>query len=102
MMKFALAFAALALLMPGALAGTVNVAMRGSNFDPLVAQAHPGDAVVWTNRDPVGHTVTALDGSFDSGLIPAGGSYARTFGSAGVVPYRCTIHPTMVAVLVVA
>jgi nitrite reductase (NO-forming) len=55
-----------------------------------------GATVTWTDDDPgVPHTVTAVDGSFDSGLIQSGASYSHTFTSPGVFEYFCTLHPWM-------
>ena len=60
-----------------------------------------GTTVTWTNNDNVTHTVTADDGSFDSGNIAAGGTFKHTFSSAGTFNYHCTIHPGMKASVVV-
>lgn len=98
-MRIVLALAGLALLAPGAFAllaptplATHTVAMRGSMFDPPVLQIVAGDTVNWVNRDPGAHTVTDVLGGFDSGSIPASGSYARSFPSSGAVLYQCTFH----------
>jgi plastocyanin len=43
---------------------------------------------------------TATGSGFDTGIISPGTTSAPiTFSTAGTVPYRCTIHPTMVATL---
>lgn len=98
-MRIVLALAGLALLAPGALAflaptplATHNIDMQGSMYDPPVLHIAAGDVVNWVNRDAFGHTVTDVLGGFNSGNIPAGGSYARSFPSSGVVVYRCTFH----------
>jgi plastocyanin len=51
-----------------------------------------GVTIIWYNQDTTDHTVTANDGSFDSGPIPPGQYYSRTFNNPGNVPYYCTIH----------
>jgi plastocyanin len=38
------------------------------------------------------HTVTADDGSFDSGTLSSGKSFSYTFNTAGDFPYHCTFH----------
>jgi plastocyanin len=48
--------------------------------------------VTWTNNDSVPHTVTADDGSFDSGTLQPGQTFSHTFTSAGKVTYHCAIH----------
>ena len=50
---------------------------------------------MWVNEGNTPHTVTADDGSFDSGTLQPGESYSHTFQSAGMVPYHCSIHPFM-------
>jgi len=54
-----------------------------------------GTTVVWRNMDPVQHSVIADDGSFDSGLVDPGKSFAVTFTAAGVHAYHCMPHPFM-------
>jgi len=66
---------------------------------PLVVPA--GSTVTWTNDDIAPHTVTATDGSFDSGGFDPGESYSRVFSEPGRIDLWCTIHPFMVATLIV-
>ncbi len=47
------------------------------------------------------HTVTADDGSWDSGDVQPGATWRRTFDRPGTYPYHCTPHPFMQAVVVV-
>lgn len=56
-----------------------------------------GTTVTWTNNDATTHTVTADDGSFDSGDIAAGGKYSRKFTTTGTFAYHCSFHPMMTA-----
>jgi plastocyanin len=42
-----------------------------------------GTTVEWTNNDPLPHSVTAVDKSFNSGLIQPGKTYRHTFTRAG-------------------
>ena len=53
-----------------------------------------GDVVVWTNKDPFPHTVTA-PGAFDSGSIAAGKSWRFTAKKAGTFDYVCSLHSNM-------
>ncbi len=77
---------------PTAEAQQITVEMRSIAFNPRMITITPGTTVVWVNQDPVAHTVTADDGSFDSGLIQPGGMYQRTFNQPGTYPYYCRPH----------
>jgi plastocyanin len=78
---------------------THTVVIEGVHFDPQVLNVNAGDTIVWINHDPFPHTVTAPGGQFDSHAIAAGQSWKFTATKAGVFPYICTLHPTMVATL---
>ncbi len=57
-----------------------------------------GTTVTWTNDDPdIMHTVTAVDGSFDSGFFDSGASFSFTFNEPGDFEYFCLPHPWMKA-----
>lgn len=75
--------------------GADAITIQGFAFDPATAAVPMGTEVTWTNADPVPHTVTADDGSFDSGPLDQGGTFSMTFNEAGEVAYACAIHPTM-------
>ncbi|MGC2061970.1 MAG: cupredoxin domain-containing protein [Thermodesulfovibrionales bacterium] len=74
---------------------TVIVMIDGSAFSPEVAIVKVGGEVVWKNKDASPHTVTADDGSFDSGSLAQGAEYRRKFITAGTVKYSCDIHAYM-------
>lgn len=57
--------------------------------------------VLWTNDDTTEHTVTADDGSFDSGPISPGDNFDNTFDTPGDFGYHCSIHPFMTGVVIV-
>jgi plastocyanin len=71
------------------------VSIAGMAFSPASITTTVGATVTWTNNDNMAHTVTADDNSFDSGNIAAGGTFSRTFSSAGSFAYHCSIHPGM-------
>ena len=54
-----------------------------------------GDTVTWSNNGPTGHSATANDGSFDTGILQKGSSGSHTFSQAGTFSYICTPHPFM-------
>jgi plastocyanin len=85
------------------LAGLVRAADRPSTHEvviqgllnvPETLKVKRGDIVVWTNKDPFPHTVTA-PGAFDSGPIAAGKSWRLVARRAGTYAYVCTLHSNM-------
>jgi len=73
------------------------VIIKQMHFDPSQVTVQAGDTVEWKNEDIFSHTITADDGSFDSGLIAPGHSWQITFKSAQTVAYHCRPHPNMTA-----
>lgn len=71
------------------------VSIQGFAFEPSTIRVAARTEVVWTNQDPTEHTVTADDGSFDSGSIAPDGTFSVTLDRDGSVTYTCVIHPTM-------
>ncbi|HKT59159.1 MAG TPA: cupredoxin family copper-binding protein [Gemmatimonadales bacterium] len=88
---------------PGVTATRGATAVRIANlaFDAKVVRVRAGTTVRWTNNDQLQHSVTADDGSFDSGLIDPGGSYERVFDRPGDYAYHCTPHPFMTGHVIV-
>lgn len=82
--------------------GTKAASIVDFAFDPTSPQVATGTTITWTNRGQAPHTVTASDGSFDSGMIAPGSTYARTFDSPGTFAFACTFHPDMTATVVVS
>ena len=72
---------------------THTVTIDGTRFQPDDLMIGPGESVVWINRDPFPHTVTA--GTFDSKEIQPGQSWTYKARKKGDVTYVCTLHPTM-------
>jgi plastocyanin len=63
------------------------------SFVPTSISVPLGSTVTWRNAGAAPHTVTAEDGSFDSEMIATGGSWDRTFETAGTFSYFCAFHP---------
>ncbi len=85
---------------PAAAAGTVSqtaVNISGFVYQPKTISVAAGTTVVWTNSDAMAHTVTADDGSFDSGTMATGATFSHTFTKAGSFSYHCALHPSMKA-----
>ena len=73
---------------------THTVIIQATSYAPQVLTVKRGDTVVWINKDPFPHTVTAPHG-FDSKSIAADGSWKYRAGEVGEFPYTCTFHPHM-------
>ena len=73
---------------------THRVVIDGLKYEPETLTVRRGDTIVWTNKDPFPHTVTA-PGKFDSHDIAADGSWKYVARAAGEYAYICTLHPNM-------
>ena len=78
-----------------------NTSARGFAPDEITVVLGVNSTVTWTNNDSSPHTVTANDGSFQSGNLAPGQSYTFTFTTPGTYEYHCTYHPWMVGTVVV-
>jgi plastocyanin len=81
--------------------GLHAVTIANFAFDPPTLSVAAGTTVTWTNNDTSPHTVTADDGSFDSGNLNPGQSFTFTFAQGGTFAYHCNYHPNMKASIVV-
>lgn len=78
-----------------------TVMIEGFKFTPATITVPQGTNVVWTNKDSVTHTTSALDGTWDSGNLGKGDIFTFTFTEAGTFHYQCNIHPRMKGSVVV-
>jgi plastocyanin len=85
----------------GVSGGGTPVEMRAMAFAPNRIEIAAGATVEWTNRDQLEHTITADDGSWDSGPIVPGATWRHTFDQPGTYAFHCTPHPFMTGVVVV-
>ena len=81
--------------------GKNAVTIQNYAFSPATLTVKVGDKVTWTNQDSVGHSATADDNSFDTGVIAQGQSGSTTFSKAGTYTYHCSVHPSMHGTIVV-
>jgi plastocyanin len=72
-----------------------TVSIKNMAFSPPALNVAANTTVTWVNNDAITHTVTADDGSFDSGNIAPGSSFTHTFTGVGTWSYHCSIHPMM-------
>jgi len=62
-------------------------------FDPVVVTIDAGAEVVWEWAGEAPHTITHVDGEFDSGLIDGKGeTWSYTFDEPGSYMYYCAPH----------
>jgi FtsP/CotA-like multicopper oxidase with cupredoxin domain/plastocyanin len=76
---------------PVAAAGT-KVTMVDNRFQPGTVTVPVGTAVAWINRGANVHTVSAFDGSFESGAIAPGQAFVFTFDKPGTYQFLCRQH----------
>ena len=70
----------------------VTVSITDNAYEDSNLSVTPGTTVTWVNEGTTTHTVTADDGSFDSGDLAPGDSFSFTFVSEGVLNYHCEYH----------
>jgi len=73
-------------------AGLVTVLMLDFRFDAPSLTIPAGTTVRFVNQGQMQHSATADDGSFDTGLLSAGGEATITFDTPGTYPYYCLLH----------
>jgi plastocyanin len=79
---------------------TTRVSIQNSAFTPSDVTVMEGGSILWVNNDAEQvHTVTADDGSFDSGDIQPGGTFGFTFNTVGPYPYHCKYHKEMTGIV---
>src|SRR5262249_45172991 len=79
-----------------------QVRIADFSFTPPTLNVTAGARVTWVNGGPSNHTLTANDGSFDSGTIQRNANFGFTFATAGTFAYHCSIHPTMAGTVTVS
>jgi len=78
-----------------------SVNSPGYTPDNITVVLGVNNTVEWVNKDDMSHTVTAVDGSFDSGEIKANSNFTHTFTQAGTYPYLCVYHHWMHGIVIV-
>ena len=71
-----------------------RVRMINFAFKPKSITINRGTKVRWVVREGT-HSTTSNTGLWDSGVLSAGGSFARLFRKAGTFKYHCQVHPTL-------
>ncbi|MFJ6623386.1 cupredoxin domain-containing protein [Kitasatospora sp. NPDC091335] len=74
--------------------------MRAERFEPDDFTVGPGAVATVTNTGTTAHTLTAQDGSVDTGPIaPVAGTTLTAASQPGAYAYLCTFHHFMRGIL---
>ncbi len=84
---------------PSARQNEVNII--NFTFQPANIITMRGSTIIWINNDTVTHTVTADDGSFDSGAIAPEDSFKQRFDKVKSYSYSCSFHPDMKGIITI-
>jgi plastocyanin len=77
-----------------------EVKIDNFSFGPDVTIA-AGTTVTWTNHDDVPHVVASDSNIFKSKALDTDDRFSYTFTKPGTYVYYCTVHPKMIAKVVV-
>jgi len=69
-----------------------NVSIGDNFFSPKNVTISVNDQVKWTWAGNAQHTSTSDTGLWNAGPHGKGGTFSKTFTSAGTFPYHCNIH----------
>lgn len=78
-----------------------SVVMKSFDFSPMSLTIKAGSSVTWKNLDGEPHTVTSVDGLFRSGALDQNDTFTFKFDKPGTYKYLCSIHPRMMAAIIV-
>jgi plastocyanin len=78
-----------------------TVTIQNFAFTPANLTVKKGTKVTFVNKDSVGHSATADDKSFDTGVLEQNESKEVSFDKPGTYTYHCSVHPNMKAVITV-
>jgi plastocyanin len=79
----------------GTSGSSIAATIQNFAFHPPTASVKVRQKVAWKNADKITHTVTADNGSFDSGDLNPGASFSSAFAKSATVKYHCSIHTFM-------
>jgi plastocyanin len=78
-----------------------SIAIRNFMFEPMSLVVVVGTKVTWKNFDGEPHTIHSIDDAFRSGALDQNDTFSFQFDKPGTYRYACSIHPQMVATIVV-
>lgn len=71
-----------------------SVSMQDSCFEGTAHFAPSGTTITVSNDGALTHTLTAVDGSFDTGQVAPGGTAELTIDEPGIYRIFCSLHGT--------
>src|SRR5579863_7733861 len=77
-----------------------EITIDNFSFGPDLTIAS-GTTVTWTNHDDVPHVVASDSNIFKSKALDTDDHFSYTFTKPGTYVYYCTVHPKMIAKVVV-
>ena len=101
MKQIGLIILAVLLAAPAWASAPPTVEIKNDSFNPAKLTIVAGQTVTFNNRDDDAHTVTSVDGVFDSKGVDTGQTWRYTFTKPGTYAYFCTLHPFMKGTIVV-
>jgi plastocyanin len=78
-----------------------TITIDNFSFMPAPITIPVGTTITWINRDDVPHTIVSDDQQFKSKALDTDEKFSHTFDKPGTYSYFCSIHPKMVAKVVV-
>lgn len=82
-------------------ASSTQITIDNFVFTPQTITVPAGTTVTWTNKDDVPHTVVENNQKFKSRALDTDESFSYKFDQPGTYDYFCSVHPKMVAKVIV-
>ena len=79
----------------------VTISIDNFSFMSGAVTVPVGTTVTWVNHDDVPHNVVSTEQKFKSKALDTDEKFSFTFTQPGEYPYFCSIHPKMVAKVIV-
>ncbi len=82
-------------------ASAVEVRIDNFSYTPTPLVVKSGTVITWTNRDDIPHTVVEEENTFHSKVLDTDEKFTFTATKPGTYKYYCSIHPKMMAKVIV-
>ena len=80
---------------------SARIVVKNFTFSPVPLTVHVGTTVTWVNKYEEPHTAVSDTGVFRSGAMDTNESFSFTFVAPGTYRFACSIHPSMVGIIIV-